>query len=162
MSKKQIVTRTNWSQGSDLIVVTATVTNLAKRKLDNLGHIKAHSGLANDPVMVGRMKRAIILAEALSRVSKVEKEYTARKKESYFIESLAVLEDARRKFVQKRGDVSKLTKLEISSLLLRFFSTEVENIATAKKAEIVENYNVVFQQNPDLSSGKGARARKSK
>ena len=133
MSKKQIVTRTNWSQGSDLIVVTATVTNLVKRKLDNLGHIKAHSGLANDPVMVGRMKRAIILTEALSRVSRVEKEDAARKKESYFIESLAVLEDARRKFVQKRGDVSKLTKLEISSLLLRFFSTEVENIATAKK-----------------------------
>lgn len=42
---------------------TRATAKLAKRKLDNLGHIKVHSGLANDPVKIGQMKRAAMLEE---------------------------------------------------------------------------------------------------
>ena len=60
----------------------------------------------------------------------------------------------------KKGDVSKLTKLEIPSLLLRCFSTEVENIATTKKEEIVEKFNAVSQKNPYLLSDGGVSTKK--
>ena len=58
---------------------TRATTKLAKRKLDNLGYIKAHSGLENDLVRIGRMKRSAMLAESISHISRVEKEDAARK-----------------------------------------------------------------------------------
>lgn len=64
-------------------------------------------------------------------------------------------EDARSEFVQKERDASKLTKMEISSILLRHFSTEVENIVTTKKAVEMEKFNAVFQKTPDLLFNEG-------
>ena len=59
-------------------------------------------------------------------------------------------EGTRIKFVQKEKDTKELTKQEIVSLLLILFGTEVENITTTKNLVIVEKFNTVFQQNPDL------------
>ena len=59
---------------------TCATTKLSKRKLYNMGCIKAYSGLKNDPVRIGRMKRAAMLAESMSHVSRVEKKMLQKKR----------------------------------------------------------------------------------
>ena len=40
--------------------------NLAKRKLDNLGYIKSHSGIQNDKERLKRLKSQLTLATSLA------------------------------------------------------------------------------------------------
>jgi hypothetical protein len=53
---------------------------LAKRKLDSVGFIKAHSGIANCPERVQQMKSELQLADTLAQISRANKAEQALKK----------------------------------------------------------------------------------
>jgi hypothetical protein len=53
---------------------------LAKRKLDSVGFIKAHSGIANRLERVQRMKSELQLADSLAQISRSNKAEQALKK----------------------------------------------------------------------------------
>jgi hypothetical protein len=44
---------------------------MAKRKLDSLGNVRAHCGMANDPKRIQRLKEQLNLANSLSEISKL-------------------------------------------------------------------------------------------
>ena len=54
--------------------------NVAKRKLENADYIKAHSGLINDHLRIGRMKRASMLVRLMSHISRVEKKILQKRR----------------------------------------------------------------------------------
>jgi hypothetical protein len=59
---------------------TSAQKNLEEHKLDLVGFIKAHSGIANCPKRLQRMKSELQLADSLSQISRANKAEKALKK----------------------------------------------------------------------------------
>ena len=49
-------------------------TKLAKRKLDSIGDVKSHCGIANQPERIEKLQRALDLAVSISAISRAGKE----------------------------------------------------------------------------------------
>jgi hypothetical protein len=94
---------------------------LAKRKLDALGDIKAHCGLASCPERIQKLERATMLAASLSHIARLEAATKKQKKADATVALHSVAPAALRKLKAKGGDVSKLTVSEIDALLVRYF-----------------------------------------
>ena len=54
--------------------------NLAKRKLDNIGDVKAYCGIQNDPERIRKLRAVGELAASISEIARAEKAATAAKK----------------------------------------------------------------------------------
>jgi 3-deoxy-D-manno-octulosonate 8-phosphate phosphatase KdsC-like HAD superfamily phosphatase len=54
-------------------ILTGAEKYLGKRKLDSVGFIKAHSGFANRPERVQRIKSELQLADSLAQISRAKK-----------------------------------------------------------------------------------------
>ena len=55
-------------------------TKLAKRKLDSVGYIKAHCGVANTPERIAKLYAAAQLADSIAEIGRAEKDERARQK----------------------------------------------------------------------------------
>jgi hypothetical protein len=70
------------------IFFTGAQKYLAKRKLDSAGFIKAHSGIANRPERVKRMKSELQLADSLALRFPVQKKLSMLSKKPLLLRSL--------------------------------------------------------------------------
>jgi hypothetical protein len=95
---------------------------LAKRKLDSLGDIKAHCGLANNPERMHKLQRAATLASSISHIKRSEAANNKQKKAEATVALHRVAPTALKKLKAKGGDVSKLTVSEIDALLAHYFA----------------------------------------
>ena len=98
---------------------------MAQRKLDNLGYIKAHSGLANDDRRMKRLQNAAELAASMAEIAVVQATAEKNKKTTERHDLLKLVPDAIVKFNEKGRDVSKLTKNEITALLMGCYGIDV-------------------------------------
>jgi hypothetical protein len=91
---------------------------LEKRKLDSVGFIKAHSGIANCPERVKWIKSELQLADSLCQMYRANKAEQALKKAA----ASAIIEEcgpaAAVKLQKQRMDILKLTMPEIRALSL--------------------------------------------
>jgi hypothetical protein len=77
---------------------------LAQRKLDNLGYIKAHSGLANDPKRLSRLQNQLDLAASLADISRIQEVIDQQKKKTERHDLLVLVPAAIAKFNKKGRD----------------------------------------------------------
>lgn len=108
---------------------------LAKRKLDMHGNIKSHSGLQNDEKRLKSLRNELQLADSIAEIARVDKASKAKKKNESHQELLELAPKARDNLQAKNGNVSKITKKEISSILLMYYS--IDKSASCKKDELV-------------------------
>ena len=91
---------------------------LATWRLDNVEYIKAHSGLANDPLHLEIMNYCNTLAESMAEITRItaaSEDKNNKYKQALFI---CCVPEAIAKFKLKQMDVSKLTKKELAAVLL--------------------------------------------
>ena len=99
---------------------------LAKIRVDNLGYVKSHSGIMNDPVQLAALHNQLHLARSFASISEHEKCEAQKKKGGAKHELLNLAQIAKQNLANKSGDVSKITKKYICSLLLACYGKEVE------------------------------------
>ena len=80
---------------------------LAKRKLDHLGSIKAHSGFVNKPLQMLKWRNQVQLTELLVYTQEDEKREAAKKKADEKSMLVKLAGGAMEKLSQKGGNVSK-------------------------------------------------------
>jgi hypothetical protein len=105
---------------------------LAKRKLDALGYIKAHSGIQNDPERIKRLKDTAELAASIAEVKRAD---AAEKKAKKIKTTGGLLDEApaaAEKLKSKGGDPAKLKMKDIKAIALKYFGEELK--ANAKPA----------------------------
>jgi len=88
---------------------------LSKRRLDNLGSIKSHSGLMNNPALLAALENQLQLGQSFASLSEHERVEAMRKKEGTKHELLNIAPLAKDNLAKKNGDVSKITKNMFSS-----------------------------------------------
>ena len=111
--------------------------NLAKRKLDNIGDVKAYCGIQNDAERIRKLQAVGELAASISEIPRADKAARVAKKIKVKVSSnlLDAAPAAVAKLKVKGGDISKLTKPQISSLALKYFGTHL--LATKPKGDLV-------------------------
>ena len=122
---------------------------LAKRKLDNLGIIKAHCGVATDPDRIAKLERAAQLASSISEIQRVTQVEKKSKKATQRAQLLDRAPKAVAKLKNKDNDVAKLTVPEITSILLRYFGADEPK---GKKENFVKALQDAIEKNPDTLS----------
>jgi hypothetical protein len=98
----------------------ATMTKIAKPKLDSLATIQSRSCMANDETQLQVLKNKYELAASLTEIDPRDKEDQQAKKNQALMEKRAKAPDVVAKLAAKGGDVSKVTKLEIVAILLGY------------------------------------------
>jgi hypothetical protein len=94
------------------------VTKLAARKLDQLGSIKAYSGMANTESKLKQMQNQVDLSASIAQIHLQDQAVTVTKKAAATQELLMLVAAAKLKLGANNGDVNKITKKEICALLL--------------------------------------------
>jgi hypothetical protein len=120
---------------------------LAKRKLDSVGFMKAHSGIANCPERVKRMKSELQLADSLAQISRANKAEQALRKAAASANIEKCGPAAAVKLQKQRMDVSKLTMPEIRALSLHYFNTEIPK---GNKEMVVRAFAVLMEKSPGV------------
>ena len=90
--------------------------NLAKRKLDSVGDIRAHCGVQNDPERIQKLKAAAELSSSISEIARVDKAASVAKKIKACSSRLDDAPAALAKFKSKGEDPKKLNKKEIVAI----------------------------------------------
>lgn len=119
---------------------------LAKRKLDNLGDIKAHSGVQNDPERIRKLKATAELSASISEIVRLDKAEKVAKKVKMSSDLLGKGPAALAKLKSKGGDVDGLTKGEIASVALKYYGQELS--LNPKKPELVASLSRLITANP--------------
>ena len=100
---------------------TGASIKLGKRTLDNLGYIKSQCCFPNDQQRIEKLERQARLAASIEEI----KEYNDRKKkEEQVAASEAMLTgcpESLKKLKDKGGDLTKITKKEIVSILFTVY-----------------------------------------
>jgi hypothetical protein len=120
---------------------------LAKRKLDSVGFIKAHSGIAKCPGRMQRMKSELQLADSLAQISRANKAEQALKKAAASATIEKCGPTAAVKLKKQRMDVSELTMPEICALSLRYFNTEIPK---GNIEMVVRAFAVLMEKSPGV------------
>jgi hypothetical protein len=121
---------------------------MAARKLDQLGYIKAHSGVANDSARLKKLRNQLQLANSLASIERSEAAIAKKKKTDSFAERLAMAPTAVVKLAEKGGQVTRLTKKDISSLLFVYFSVDMDEVKH-KKLELVTKLDERMVNDPE-------------
>jgi hypothetical protein len=100
---------------------------LAARKLDQMGYIKLHSGIVNTPKMLAKMTNQMQMSKLLAEIRTIETTATVDKKKIYTDSLILLAPSAKIKLASNSGDVMKLTKKEMCSLLLESYNTLIED-----------------------------------
>ena len=130
---------------------------LAKRKLENLGDVKAHCGVQNDPERIRKLKATAQLSASISEIARVAKAEKAAKKVKLSSDLLNSGPAALAKLKSKSNDPGKLTKSEIASVALKYFGTELSQ--NPAKRDLVASLTALMSQNPGaLECGSAADA----
>jgi hypothetical protein len=90
-------------------------------KLDNLGCVKSHGGMQNDPERLHRLTNRVEFSQSLAAIAVLEHQDAVQVKVALVEELRTMAPAAKIKLLQNNNDVSKLTKKEILSLLLTWF-----------------------------------------
>ena len=125
---------------------TGASMKMAARKLDQFGYIKSYSGLANDPARLSKLANQLMLAKSVASIAEEEKRQARQKKTTATTELFALAPEAKKKLANKLGDVNKLTKKEISALLLVCYLIEEDE--KRKKGALVAILNNSIEKDP--------------
>jgi hypothetical protein len=109
---------------------------LAKCKLDFMSNIKSHSGLANSEKHLKQMESRALLMASLAEINRETKLADDMKKKEHSDARKRNAPSAATKFKESGRDPKKVTKFDISSLLLVYFSINMSDKGSAKKDEL--------------------------
>jgi hypothetical protein len=124
------------------------IKKIAARKLDSMGSIKPHSGLVNNEEQLARYGNKVDLTKSIADIETTEKAAALKKKNDSTRELINLSGDARTKLAAKKGDVSKITKKEISAMMLAFYGTSVDE-SKHLKPPMIKMLSDKIQQNPE-------------
>ena len=124
--------------------------NLAKRKLDNVGDIKAYCGFQNNPERIKKLRAVGELAASISEIARADKAAATAKKIKAPSSLLDDAPAAVAKFNAKGKNAEKLTKKEIAAIALKFFGIEL--VLSKPKHELV----TALQKEIDAKQARGA------
>jgi hypothetical protein len=106
---------------------------MAARKLDQLGYVKAHSGVANGSARLEKLTNQLQLANSLAAAKRSDTATAKKKKTESFAERNAMAPTmAVVKLAEKDGHVIRLTKKDISALLFVHFSVDMDELKYKK------------------------------
>ena len=112
---------------------------LVKRKLDNLGYIKSHSGLQNNEARLERLKSQMEMAASLAEINGMRYQEKVEKLEIGKKKYREIAKQSYEKLMVNDHNVSKLEKNEIGSIIFvayqEYFDTEK---ATVKKPALIK------------------------
>ena len=94
---------------------------IAKRKLDNLGYVRADCGMANDPQRIQRLTNQLDLTESLACIAKETADTDAAKKSIATAEMIDRAPAAVLKLKAKGGDLNKITMPEMAAIAFKYF-----------------------------------------
>jgi hypothetical protein len=129
------------------------VKKLAARRIDTIGTIKPHSGVVKHEERLAKyvnkveMTKSIAGIETIERAATLKKKKKKKKKDS----TRALIQmsgDARTKLAAKNGDVSKITKKEISAMLLPYYGISVDESKYSKPV-MIQMLSEKIQHNPE-------------
>eukprot|EP00957_Ditylum_brightwellii_P051591 3912691-Ditylum_brightwellii.AAC.1 len=89
---------------------------MPKRKLNQLGHIKAYCGIQNEKDSLKRLENQFQLPLSIAEINRQEDEMKESKNEKEKKELEGKVPEARSKLIQKGGDLKKLFKTELRVL----------------------------------------------
>lgn len=131
---------------------------LPKRTLDQYALIKSHSGIVNSESNLMRMKNQMMMAKSLGEIEVANREI----KETKLTRAHEMLKEkapiALEKLSKKKGDVCKLYKGEMCSLLFVFYREYIEEdkikkpeLANMLREKIRGNCDALQRSDLDLS-----------
>jgi hypothetical protein len=124
---------------------------LATRRLDNVGYIKAHSGLANDPLRLERMNNCNTLAASMAEITRITAACEDKKKKGERANLIACVPGAITKLKLNQMDAMKLTKKERAAVLLIVYGVNVvKELGKEKKPFFIKKPTDEFSSNPDV------------
>ena len=119
----------------------------AKRKLDVLGiTVRAHSGIANNPERLKRLKAVHKLAESMAEISRLKNKDRDTKKTQATNSLHDIAPAALLKLRTKLNDATKIHKKEICAIALRYFGSTLAD--SQKKPKLVEALQALIEENP--------------
>jgi hypothetical protein len=119
---------------------------IPKRMLDQFALIKSHSGIVNSEHNLKRMKNQVMMAKSLGEIEEAERQLKVSKKTAAEEILKAKAPIALEKLSKKKGDINKLYKGEMCSLLLVFYGQYMDEDKT-KKPELVKILREKIQGN---------------
>ena len=144
---------------------------LARRKLDNVGDIKAHCGIQNNPERIRQLSAARELSASITEIARKEHESATAKKVKASGDLLAEAPAAAAKLKFKQGNANKLKKVEIVAVALKYFAVELKlsqpkpDLVTALEKAIADKPTALGDVAPlsgnkdESSAGGGNRGR---
>jgi hypothetical protein len=123
--------------------------NLATSRLDNVGYIKAHSGLANGPLCLERMNNCNTLAASMAEITRITAASEDKKDER--ADLIICVPEAITKFKLKQMDATKLTKKELAAVLLIIYGADlVKELSKENKPFFAKKLTDEYSANPDV------------
>lgn len=131
---------------------------IPKRTLDQFALIKSHSGIVNSETSLNRMKNQMMLAKSLGEIEEADRQLKKTKRTVAEEMLKGKASGALTKLSNKKGDVDKLYKGEVCSLLFVFYGVYMEEEKTKKpdlvnvlREKIQDNRNALQRTDLDLS-----------
>ena len=98
---------------------------LVRRKINDLGNVKAHGCIVNDENTIGKLKNRLKLAESMSFIAKKDKKSERNNQMKDSNELYSISFDSIQKLV-KHNDPKKLTKKELRSVLFCAYTVNMK------------------------------------
>jgi hypothetical protein len=95
--------------------------NLAARKLNQTGYMQRHCGLVNTDVKVRKLKKALQLSQSMATITNGQCSERAQQRVEKQLENRTLAPVALEKLKGKNGELSKITKNEILSIMYFYF-----------------------------------------
>ena len=92
-----------------------------------MGYINSHSRIVNTPEILAKMTNQMQMSKSLAEIRTIETTVTVDKKKIYTDSLILLAPSAKIKLASNSGDVMKLTKKEMCSLLLASYNTLIED-----------------------------------
>ena len=120
---------------------------MARRKLDNLGYMRAECVVANDPDRIRRLKKHLHLTESLAAINKETADVTAANASLTTAKMIEAAPAALDKLKAKGGDLNKITMPEMCAIAFKNFKG-----ATLKgnKAAHMKELAALIEQQPSV------------
>jgi hypothetical protein len=127
------------------------VKKLAALRLDNMSTIKPHSGVVNNEERLAKHVNKVEMTKSIAGIETIERAATLKKKKKKD-STRALIQmsgDASTKLAAKNGDVSKITKKEISAMLLAYYGISVDDESKYSKPVMIQMLSEKIQYNPE-------------
>ena len=137
--QREIVCGENTNTKKHIIEDTSgknTTLRLARRKIDDLGNVKAHGCIINDENAIGKPKNRLKLAESMSFIAKKDKKSESNKQMKDINELNSISFNSIQKLV-KHNNPKKLTKKEICSVLFCAYTVDMKESKHEKEEYLI-------------------------